>query len=129
MDAGATGLDHGSQHVHVAAAPLHALLILDPAQQSDLVTQLGGALEIQVDSRPLHGGGKLLGQGVAAPFEKHHRMTYILGIFGRLDQADAGSLAAPDLMLQAGTRPVSEVAVLALADLKGLLQKTQAFAY
>ncbi|MNI49824.1 hypothetical protein D3C73_1044560 [compost metagenome] len=54
MHAGAARIDEGGDHVDIAGAAFHALLILDPAQQADLVTQFGGALEFEVDRRLFH---------------------------------------------------------------------------
>ncbi|MCY1188591.1 hypothetical protein D9M73_297190 [compost metagenome] len=69
---GATGIDEGCDHVDIAAAAFHALLVLDPAQQGDLVAQLGSLLELQGHGRLLHLGVQLVGQLVAAAFEEHH---------------------------------------------------------
>ncbi|MCY1526627.1 hypothetical protein D9M68_616630 [compost metagenome] len=55
-------------------------------------------------------------------------MAHILGIFSWIDQADARSLAALDLVLQAGPCAVFEVAVFTLADQEGFLQQVEAFA-
>ncbi len=55
-------------------------------------------------------------------------MSYVLGVFLRLDQIYARRLAALDLVLQAGTCAVAVVAVFALAYEESLLQQAQAFA-
>ncbi|MNE45049.1 hypothetical protein D3C80_1393140 [compost metagenome] len=128
MHAGAAGADHGRHHVDVAAAALHALLVLYPAQQGNLVTQLSSALEVQFGGGLFHRCTQLVGQQVAAPLEEHHRVAHVLGILLGTYQPDAGSLAALDLVLQAGPGAILEVAVLALAHLEGLLQQAEALA-
>ncbi len=55
-------------------------------------------------------------------------MTHVFGIHLRLDQPDTRPFAAFDLILQARTRAVLEVAVLALPHLESLLQQTEALA-
>ncbi|MNJ11025.1 hypothetical protein D3C77_51920 [compost metagenome] len=127
VHAGTAGVDERSDHINVAATAFHALLVLDPAQQGDLVAQLSGLLKLQGHRRLLHLGIELVGQLVTAAFEEHHRVTHIDGIFLRLDQADTRRLAALDLVLQARPGAVAVVAVFALADEKGFLQQAQAF--
>ncbi|MNQ91237.1 hypothetical protein D3C85_1066090 [compost metagenome] len=121
-------VDEGGHHVDIAASPLHALLVLHATQQGDLVAKLCGSLELQVHGRLLHGGIQFIGQLVTAPFEEHHRVAHVFGVHLRVDQADARPLTALDLVLQARPGAVLEIAVFALADLKGLLQQAQAFA-
>ncbi len=128
MDAGATGVEHDRNHVDVAAAAFHALLILHAAQHGNLITQFSGALELQGHGGFFHAGRQLFAERIAAPFEKHHRMAHVLCVLFRADQADARPLATLDLVLQAGPRAVPVIAVFALANEKGLLQQAQAFA-
>ena len=54
-------------------------------------------------------------------------MAHVFSVFLRTDKSNAGAFAALDLVLQAGSRAVFVVAVLALANQKGLLQQAQAF--
>src|SRR5690606_18552472 len=115
-------------NIHIAAASFHALLILNTAQQRDLVTNFGGALEIQRHRGGFHAAGKLFSQRIAAAFEKHHRMAYVLGIFLRIHQPHTWRLAALDLILQAGPGAVAVETVFTLTNKERLLQKTQALA-
>jgi len=124
---GAARVDESGNHVHVAVTALHALLVLNPAQQGNLVTHLSGTLEVQRAGSLFHGCVQLIGQGTATPFKEHDRMAYVLGIFLRVNQADARRLATLDLVLQARSRSVFEVAVVALTHQKSLLQDTQTF--
>ncbi|MNN33063.1 hypothetical protein D3C81_1468010 [compost metagenome] len=128
MHAGAAGADHRSDHIHVAGATFHALLVLHPTQQRDLVTQLGGTLEVEGGGGRLHGATQFVGQHIAAPLEEQHRTTHVLGVLLAVDQADARPLAALDLVLQAWPGAIPEIAVLALAHLEGLLQQVEALA-
>ena len=128
MHAGATGGEHHRDHVDVAGATFHALLVLHAAQHGDLITQFSGALELQGHRGLFHAGRELLAQCIAAAIEKHHRVAHVLGVLLWTDQADAGTFAAFDLVLQARSRAVLVVTVLALANQKGLLQQAQALA-
>ncbi|MNQ41363.1 hypothetical protein D3C85_550370 [compost metagenome] len=128
MDTSAARRRDGGDHIDVAGTAFHALLVLDPAQDADLVAKLGGTFEVQTLRRLLHAGGELLGQRIAAALEEHYRVAYVLGVLGRIHQTDAGPLAALDLVLQARPRAVLVVAVLALADQEGLLQQIEALA-
>ncbi|MNL06415.1 hypothetical protein D3C87_1270500 [compost metagenome] len=128
VHAGTAGIDERRDHVDIARTAFHALLILDPAQQRDLVAQLGGTLEFEVDRRLLHGDRQFVRQRIAAPLEEHHRVPYVFGVDFGLHQTDARCLAAFDLVLQARPRAVLVIAVFALAYEKGFLQQAQAFA-
>ncbi len=124
---GTARIDERGNHVHIACATVHALLVLNAPQQRNLITQLGRALEIQRHRGLFHRGVQLIAQCIAAPFEKHHRVTHVFGVHIRLDKTDARPLAAFDLILQTRAVAVLEKAVFALAYLKGLLQQAQAF--
>ncbi|RMM12655.1 hypothetical protein ALQ84_101826, partial [Pseudomonas caricapapayae] len=128
VHAGTARVDECGDHIDIAGAAVHALLILDATQQGDLVAQLGCAFEIERHRGFFHGGVQFVAQRITAPFEKHHRVTYVLGIHLRLDQPDTRPFAAFDLILQARTCAVLEVAVLALPHLERLLQQAEAFA-
>ncbi len=128
VHAGTARVDERRNHIDIAGAAVHALLILDTAQQGDLITQLGCAFEIQRHRGLLHGCVQLIAQGVAASFKKHDRVTHVFGVHLRLDQPNTRPFATFDLILQARTCAVLEVAVLALPHLKGLLQQAEAFA-
>ncbi len=54
MNARTARVDEGCDDIDVAGTAFHALLILDPAQQGNLVTQLGGAFELEIDRRLFH---------------------------------------------------------------------------
>jgi len=122
------GVDEGGNHIDIAGAAFDVLLVLDPAQQGNLVTQLGGLLEIEGHCRLFHGFVEFVAQLLAAAFEEHHRVAHILGILLWRDQLGARALAALDLVLQAWTGAVGEIAVFALAHGKGLLQQAEALA-
>ncbi|MNL08578.1 hypothetical protein D3C87_1293050 [compost metagenome] len=125
---GAARVDERSDYIDISRPAFHALLVLNPAQQRDLVAQLSGTLELKVDRRLFHAGGQLVCQRIAATFKEHHRVPYIFGIHLRLNQPDTRCLAALDLVLQARTRTVLVIAVFTLANEKCLLQQAQAFA-
>ncbi|MNR23352.1 hypothetical protein D3C85_1403640 [compost metagenome] len=121
MNTGAARVDECCDHIDVARSAFHALLILNPAQQADLITQLGGSLELQIDRGVFHPGGQLIGQRIAAPLKEHHRVPHIFRVDLGLNQTDTGSLTPFDLVLQAWTRPILVIAVFALANKKRLL--------
>ncbi|VVN29392.1 hypothetical protein PS681_04755 [Pseudomonas fluorescens] len=129
MHTGTTRVDESRDDVDISRAAFHALLILDPAQQRDLIAQLGSSLELKVDRRLFHRRRQFVGQRVTAPLKKHDRVTHVFGIDLRLDQPDARRFAAFDLILQTWPGTVLVVAVFTLANEEGLLQQTQAFAY
>ncbi|MNO52787.1 hypothetical protein D3C76_432150 [compost metagenome] len=128
VHAGSARVDHGGDHIHVAAAALHALLILHTTQDGDLVAQHRSLLEVQAHGGLLHSGSQFLGQRIAAPFKEHRRMAHILGILLGAHEADARPLAALDLVLQARPGAVAEVAVLALPHEERLLQQVETLA-
>ncbi len=128
MHASAAWADRRGDDVDIARTPFHALLVLHAAQDADLVTDLGGALEIQIRRRLFHVARQLLRQCIAATLKEHHRVTHIFGVLFGVDQLHAWRLAALDLVLQAGPGAVAEIAVLALPHEEGLLQQAQAFA-
>ncbi len=129
VNTGAAGVDECGNNVDIAGSAFHALLVLYPAQQPDLVAQFGRALELEIYRCLFHRGGQLVGQRMAATFEEHHRVAHVFGVDVRLDQPHARRLAAFDLVLQARTGAVPVIAVFALANEKGFLQDAQAFAY
>jgi len=124
---GTARVDERGNHVDVTGAAFHALLVLDTAQQGDLVAQFGSLFEIQGAGGLLHGSRELIGERIAAPFQEHHRVPHILGVLRRFHQAHTGRLAALDLVLQARPCAVLVEAVFALAHKKGFLQQAQAF--
>src|SRR5690554_662135 len=127
MHAGAAGLAADSNDINIAVAAFHAVLILHPANQANLVAQGGRLLELQVAGGLLHALAQLAGQTVTASFQKEHRQPDILGVLLRADQANAWCLAALYLILQARAAAVAVKAFAALAYLKGFLQQSQAF--
>src|SRR5690554_852667 len=129
MHAGAARHHRRGHHVHIAMLCIHALLVLDPPQLTDLVAQLRSALELQLLCGSFHGPCQLIGQGTAATFQEHYRMADILGVLLLADKAHTGSLAALDLILQTGAQAIAEVAVFALTDLEGLLQQSETLPY
>ena len=72
MHTGTTGVDEGGHHIDIAGAAFDVLLVLDPAQQGNLVTQLGGLLEVEGHCRLFHGFVEFVAQLLAAAFEEHH---------------------------------------------------------
>jgi hypothetical protein len=100
VHAGAARVDEGRDHIDIARAAFHALLVLDPTQQRDLVTQLGGRSKSD-HGRLFHLGVELVAQLLAAPFrnitEWRTSSAYSSAPPGRHK-----ALAALDLVLQAG---------------------------
>ena len=128
MHTGAAGVYESGNHIHIAGPAFHALLVLNPAQERNLVTYLSGTLKIKGAGGLLHCTVELVGQRAAAPLQEHDRVANILGILLRLNQPDTRRFAALDLILQTRPRSVFEVAVIALTHQKGLLQDAQALA-
>ncbi|MNS77091.1 hypothetical protein D3C72_1106650 [compost metagenome] len=125
---GTARVDERGDHIDVPGPAFHALLVLNPAQQRNLVPQLGRSLELQIDRRFFHPGRQLVSQRAAASFKKHHRVAHVFGVHLGFHQPDAGCLAAFDLVLQARTGAVLVIAVFALTNEKRLLQQAQTFA-
>ena len=68
-----------------------------------------------------HGFNQLVDDLLAFAFEKQHRMMHVFFIGGFGDVTDTGTRAALNLVLQARSRAVSEIAVFALANFEGAL--------
>src|SRR5690606_26644617 len=129
MHAGTARHHRRGHHVHTAIRCIHALLVLEPSQLTNLVAQLRTALELQLVCGRFHAPWQLMGQGTAATFQEHCRRADILGVLLLADKAHTGSLAALDLILQTGAQAIAEVAVFALTDLEGLLQQSETLPY
>nr|GFD20422.1 hypothetical protein [Tanacetum cinerariifolium] len=127
VDARTARVDERGHDIDIARSAFHALLILHASEQTNLIAQFGGVLEVEVHRRLFHERVQLVGQGVAAALEEHHGVTHILGIHLGLDEADTRCLATLDLVLQTGPCAVLIEAVLALTHMKSLLQNAQAF--
>jgi hypothetical protein len=97
------------------------LLVLDPAQQRDLVTQLGGLFEIRAWP-PFHLGVELVAQRWLRP-SRNITEWRTSSAYSSAPPADTRRLAALDLVLQAGPGAVGVVAVLALAHEKAFCNR------
>ena len=115
--------------VEFPARARHELLRLDVLQPRELVAILRRALELQRLRRLLHALCEPRGDDVALAFEKQHGVLEIPRVVLLADQTDAGRRAALDLMLHAGPAAVLEIAVLALAQLKQLVELIQRLAH
>ena len=79
--------------------------------------------------RLVHRTGQFVDHRAAASFEEHFRMAHVIAVVVHGNQLHAGRRATPDLVLQARSRAVPEIAVLALAHLEQLLHQVEAFAH
>src|SRR5690606_19203495 len=77
MHTGAARIDESCDPILIASAAVHALLILHPPQQCDLIAQFSCPLKVQVHGSLFHQRVQLVGQGIAAAFEEHDRVTNI----------------------------------------------------
>src|SRR6185437_3180109 len=111
-------LDATREYVHVRGGAVHVMMRLQATQRRDLIAQACRAFVILASARGIHPRRKLVEYCIAASFQEHHGMPYILGILFRIDEIDARRAATPDLVKQAGARTVAEIAVLAGAHLE-----------
>ena len=79
--------------------------------------------------RLLHALGEPRRHHVALPLQEQHRVLEVARVVLLADEADARRRAALDLVLHARAAAVLEVAVLALAQLKELVQLIQRLAH
>ena len=100
----------------------HDLLRLDRLEVLQLVAHLRGFLEVELLGGRLHAPRELDLSLVVAALEHLDRRTDVARIVLFGDQPDAGRRAALDLVLQAGTRAVGEIGVVAVAQAEQLLQ-------
>ena len=108
---------------------LHRLLVQYARQGTDAVAQHGRLLEAQFLGRSLHTGFHLLQDFLVPALQEGDGRVHVTTVGRLVDQADAGGTAAADLVQQARTRTVGEVAVLAGAQVEDLLQHLDALAH
>ena len=108
---------------------LHRLLVLHARQGTDAVAQHGRLLEAQFPGGLLHLGLHLFEDFLVPPFQEGDGGVDITPVVFLVDQPHAGRAAAANLVQQAGARTVGEVAVLAGAQVKDLLQQLDALAH
>ena len=108
---------------------LHRLLVQHARQGTDAVAQHSRLLEAQLLGRSLHAGFHLLQDFLVPALQEGDGRVHVTTVGRLVDQADAGGAAAADLVQQARTRTVGEVAVLAGAQVEDLLQHLDALAH
>ena len=108
---------------------LHRLLVQHARQGTDAVAQHGRLLEAQFLGRSLHAGFHLLQDFLVPALQEGDGRVHVTTVGRLVNQADAGGAAAADLVQQARTRAVGEVAVFAGAQVEDLLQHLDALAH
>ncbi len=96
-------------------------------QRRQFVTQLGGLFKRQFRRGLCHLAADALDQVRRAPFQKQHHLVDKAGIEVRIHLKAAGPVAGIHLVVQAGPRALVEFAVLALAQLEGLVDDLECF--
>jgi len=119
-DAEVATLLRDRDHVGIGARARarHDLARLHVGECRELVTQHGGALEIELLCCAVHVCAESNGHVLCTPVENHGGRLDVTGIGGRVDEPGARRGTAADLVFEAGTRAVREKRVLAAAQAK-----------
>ena len=107
--------------VNVSLRSRDVLTGLDSPEVRDLIAIARGKLELQPARRRFHSTYQLADHLLALALQEHDGVAYVFAIRRFVNQADAGSGTALDLVLQAGPGAVLEVRIFALANAKQLL--------
>ena len=97
------------------------LLGLDLFEASNLIAVAGGMFVVFFLGRLFHAFDQCIDHTAIFSLEKQQCRVDVLSVAVFIDIADAGRRAAANLVLQAGSGAVLEVAVLALTDEKKFL--------
>ena len=97
-------------------------------QGVDLVAVHGRHLELQAPGSTFHAGDQARQDFLVAALEEQDRITDLIGIVRRLDQAHARRRTASDLVLQARPAAMREITVFTVPDPEKLLDQIDAFA-
>lgn len=116
-------------HVGIAAAPFHGLLVQHAGQRRQLVAQGGGLLETHLLRRGEHPRLDIREHGLGLAAQELRGPVHVQGVVRGRDQPHARPGAAMDLIEQTGPRPVGEDRVLAGAQAENLLQDLYALAH
>ena len=130
IDARDALVERARDHVRVERLRgVDVLPALDFRQRLDLVAVDGRLLVVAGIRGRLHPRGEGGHHVVLAAVHEESRVPHVGIVPRRVDQPDTGRRAAPDLVQQAGTRPVAEHRVLAGPKAKHLLQRLDALAH